>query len=177
MGLAPAQAGRSACAPALLFYGAGCPCGHLRATGRGWEKQAEDEPLSLCTPLPSSLPYTPSLFTFETGPSQMLTGLVLGAGPSRTPAAPPEELIAKQSYRQAVCLGLPMGERVKQSLTETQGVHPVPCGSNKVMDPCLVSCFFLGTWGKGEEEKAQENLTACFSLFGPSVRPPTDWGS
>lgn len=97
----------------------------------------------------------------------MLTGLVLGAGPSRTRTAPPEELIAKQSYLQAVCLGLPVGERVKQSLTETQVVHPVPCGSNKVMDLCLVSCFFLGTLGKGEEEKAGENPTACFSLFGP----------
>lgn len=36
----------------------------------------------------------PQFVHFETGLSQMLTGLVLGVGPSRTPTAPPGELIA-----------------------------------------------------------------------------------
>ena len=40
---------------------------------------------------------------------------------------------------------LPPGEKVKQAFSETQAVPPVLRDYNKVLDPWLVSCVFLGT--------------------------------
>lgn len=56
------------------------------------------------------------------------------------------------------------GEGVRQPSSETQAVGSVPRDSNKVLDPRLVPCFFLGNTGRGgggEGGEETDSLLPC----------------